>query len=76
MQMSTSDKQAFVSALDQAKRTVHPDLVICTRRYRNILRVTSFYIRTGFVRMKKTMLSMCKKGLCSFGTTEEQRAEL
>ncbi|CAB1445968.1 unnamed protein product [Pleuronectes platessa] len=24
MQMSTSDKQAFVSALDQAKRTVHP----------------------------------------------------
>lgn len=33
MQMSTAEKQAFVNALDQAKRTVHPDLVICTRRY-------------------------------------------
>lgn len=32
MQMSTAEKQAFVSALDRAKRTVHPDLVICTRR--------------------------------------------
>lgn len=32
MQMSSADKQAFVNALDQAKRTVHPDLVICTRR--------------------------------------------
>lgn len=32
MQMSTADKQAFVNALDQAKRTIHPDIVICTRR--------------------------------------------
>lgn len=32
MQMSAAEKQAFVSALDRAKRTVHPDLVICTRR--------------------------------------------
>lgn len=32
MQMSTAEKQAFVNALDQAKKTIHPDLVICTRR--------------------------------------------
>jgi len=37
MQMSTAEKQAFVNALDQAKRTVHPDLVICTRRYINLI---------------------------------------
>lgn len=33
MQMSPAEKLAFVNALDRAKRTVHPDLVICTRRY-------------------------------------------
>lgn len=33
MLMSSSEKQAFVNALDQAKRTIHPDLLICTRRY-------------------------------------------
>lgn len=33
MQMSAAEKQAFVNALDQAKKTVHPDIVICTRRY-------------------------------------------
>ncbi|KAG7272780.1 hypothetical protein CRUP_036840 [Coryphaenoides rupestris] len=34
--MSPAEKQAFVNALDQAKRTVHPDLVICTRRYQEV----------------------------------------
>ncbi|KAL4641513.1 5,6-dihydroxyindole-2-carboxylic acid oxidase-like [Arapaima gigas] len=37
MQLSPEEKQAFVSALDQAKRTVHPDLVIATRRYQELL---------------------------------------
>lgn len=32
MLMGSADKQAFVNALDQAKRTIHPDIVICTRR--------------------------------------------
>lgn len=36
MQLSAEEKRAFVSALDQAKRTVHPDLVIATRRYAEI----------------------------------------
>lgn len=35
MQMSPAEKLAFVNALDQAKSTVHPDLVICTRRYKH-----------------------------------------
>lgn len=39
MQMSASEKQAFVNALDRAKRTVHPDLVICVRRYIHVLTV-------------------------------------
>ncbi|XP_029108109.1 5,6-dihydroxyindole-2-carboxylic acid oxidase [Scleropages formosus] len=33
MLLSPEEKRAFVDALDQAKRTVHPDLVIATRRY-------------------------------------------
>lgn len=33
MQLSQAEKQNFVNALDQAKRTVHPDLVIMIRRY-------------------------------------------
>uniref|UniRef100_A0A8C5BH47 5,6-dihydroxyindole-2-carboxylic acid oxidase n=1 Tax=Gadus morhua TaxID=8049 RepID=A0A8C5BH47_GADMO len=37
MQLSSAEKQAFVSALDQAKRTVHPELVISTRRYPEVL---------------------------------------
>ena len=32
MQMSSAEKRLFVSALDRAKRTVHPELVISTRR--------------------------------------------
>lgn len=35
MQMSAAEKQAFVNALDQAKKTIHPNIVICTRRYRS-----------------------------------------
>lgn len=33
MTLSPNEKRAFVDALDQAKRTVHPDIVIATRRY-------------------------------------------
>ncbi|KAL4006704.1 M-phase phosphoprotein 8 [Sarotherodon galilaeus] len=36
MQLSAEEKRAFVNALDQAKRTVHPDLVIATRHYPGI----------------------------------------
>lgn len=35
MQISAAEKQAFVNALDQAKKTIHPNIVICTRRYRS-----------------------------------------
>ncbi|XP_074551531.1 tyrosinase-related protein 1b [Halichoeres trimaculatus] len=37
MQLSQAEKQNFVNALDQAKRTVHPDLVIMIRRYPEVL---------------------------------------
>ncbi|KAG9346898.1 hypothetical protein JZ751_005825 [Albula glossodonta] len=36
MLLSPDEKRAFVNALDQAKRTVHPDIVIATRRYQEI----------------------------------------
>ncbi|XP_061620143.1 5,6-dihydroxyindole-2-carboxylic acid oxidase-like isoform X2 [Phyllopteryx taeniolatus] len=37
MQLSAAGKLAFVNALDRAKRTVHPDLVIATSRHAEIL---------------------------------------
>ncbi|KAI1883434.1 hypothetical protein AGOR_G00231410 [Albula goreensis] len=36
MLLNPDEKRAFVNALDQAKRTVHPDIVIATRRYQEI----------------------------------------
>nr|WFP21704.1 tyrosinase-related protein 1a [Triplophysa rosa] len=36
MQLNSDEKRAFVNALDQAKRTPHPDLVIAARRYAEI----------------------------------------
>ncbi|KAL7855680.1 hypothetical protein AOLI_G00192840, partial [Acnodon oligacanthus] len=36
MTMSENEKRAFVDALDQAKRTIHPEIVITTRRYSEV----------------------------------------
>ncbi|TSL54316.1 5,6-dihydroxyindole-2-carboxylic acid oxidase [Bagarius yarrelli] len=36
MSLNPTERRAFINALDQAKRTIHPDLVIATRRYEEI----------------------------------------
>ncbi|XP_070712720.1 tyrosinase-related protein 1b [Pempheris klunzingeri] len=76
MQMSTADKQAFVNALDQAKRTVHPDLVICTRRYEEVfgpdgntpqfenITVYNYFVWSHYYSVSKTYLG---QGQASFG---------
>ncbi|XP_062409380.1 tyrosinase-related protein 1b [Sardina pilchardus] len=76
MQMSAAEKQAFINALDMAKRTVHPDLVICTRRYQDIygpdgntpqfenITIYNYFVWTHFFSVKKTFMGA---GQPSFG---------
>lgn len=76
MQLSSQEKRAFVSALDQAKRTVHPDLVIATRRYAEILgpdgntaqfenvTVYNYFVWSHYFSVSKTFLGA---GQGSFG---------
>ncbi|GLD66398.1 5,6-dihydroxyindole-2-carboxylic acid oxidase-like protein [Lates japonicus] len=76
MQMSTAEKQAFVNALDQAKRTVHPDLVICTRRYQEVfgpdgntpqfenITIYNYFVWSHYYSVSKTYLG---PGQTSFG---------
>uniref|UniRef100_A0A3P8Y2J2 5,6-dihydroxyindole-2-carboxylic acid oxidase n=1 Tax=Esox lucius TaxID=8010 RepID=A0A3P8Y2J2_ESOLU len=76
MQMTSSEKAAFVNALDQAKRTVHPDLVICTRRYQEVLgpdgntpqfeniTIYNYFVWTHYYSVSKTFLGV---GQASFG---------
>uniref|UniRef100_A0A4W5Q6S0 5,6-dihydroxyindole-2-carboxylic acid oxidase n=1 Tax=Hucho hucho TaxID=62062 RepID=A0A4W5Q6S0_9TELE len=76
MQMSSAEKQAFVNSLDQAKRTVHPDLVICTRRYQEVygpdgnspqfdnITIYNYFVWTHYYSVSKTYLGA---GQASFG---------
>lgn len=76
MQMSPEEKRAFVNALDRAKRTVHPDLVICTRRYQELfgldgntvqcenITVYNFFVWTHYYSVGKTYMG---PGQQSFG---------
>ncbi|RXN04700.1 5,6-dihydroxyindole-2-carboxylic acid oxidase-like protein [Labeo rohita] len=76
MQMSADEKRAFVNSLDQAKRTVHPDLVICTRRYQEIfspdgasvqcenITVYNYFVWTHYFSVSKTYMG---PGQQSFG---------
>ncbi|KAK5848425.1 hypothetical protein PBY51_006040 [Eleginops maclovinus] len=76
MQLSTEEKRAFVNALDQAKRTVHPDLVIATRRTPEIfgpdgltpqfenISIYNYFVWTHYFSVSKTFLGA---GQASFG---------
>ncbi|KAF3852176.1 hypothetical protein F7725_005531 [Dissostichus mawsoni] len=76
MQMSAAEKQAFVNALDQAKTTVHPDLVICTRRYQEVfgpdgntpqfenVTIYNYFVWSHYYSVSKTYLG---SGQTSFG---------
>lgn len=76
MQLSAEEKRAFVSALDQAKRTVHPDLVIATRRYAEIfgpdgntaqfenISIYNYFVWSHYFSVSKTFLGA---GQGSFG---------
>ncbi|XP_036439368.1 tyrosinase-related protein 1b [Colossoma macropomum] len=76
MQMSPEEKRAFVRALDRAKRTIHPDLVICTRRYEEIfstdgnsvqfenITIYNFFVWTHYYSVGKTYMG---RGQDSFG---------
>ena len=68
MQLSSDQKRAFVNALDQAKRTVHPELVIATRRYQEIfgpdgntmqfenITIYNYFVWTHYYSVSKTFL--------------------
>ncbi|XP_037328811.2 tyrosinase-related protein 1b [Pungitius pungitius] len=76
MQMSAAEKVAFVNALDRAKRTVHPDLVICTRRYQEVfgpdgntpqfenITIYNYFVWSHYYSVSKTFLG---PGQSSFG---------
>ncbi|KAL3046478.1 hypothetical protein OYC64_004469 [Pagothenia borchgrevinki] len=76
MGLSTEEKRAFVDALDQAKRTVHPDLVIATRRTPEIfgpdgltpqfenITIYNYFVWSHYFSVSKTFLGA---GQASFG---------
>ncbi|XP_071234587.1 5,6-dihydroxyindole-2-carboxylic acid oxidase-like [Salvelinus alpinus] len=76
MQLSADQKRAFVTALDQSKRTVHPDIVIATRRYQDVfgpdgntpqfenITIYNYFVWTHYYSVSKTFLGA---GQPSFG---------
>ncbi|KAK3507149.1 hypothetical protein QTP70_008623 [Hemibagrus guttatus] len=76
LQMSPEEKRTFVNSLDQAKRTVHPDLVICMRRYEELfgpdgnsvqcenITIYNFFVWTHYYSVGKTYMG---PGQQSFG---------
>ncbi|KAA0722406.1 5,6-dihydroxyindole-2-carboxylic acid oxidase [Triplophysa tibetana] len=75
MQMSADEKKAFVNALDQAKRTIQPDIVICPRRHQEIfgangtvqfenISIYNYFVWTHYYSVGKTYMG---PGQQSFG---------
>ncbi|MBN3310228.1 5,6-dihydroxyindole-2-carboxylic acid oxidase-like [Amia ocellicauda] len=76
MEMSADQKRFFVNALDQAKRTIHPDIVIATRRYQEVfgpdgntmqfenISIYNFFVWSHYYSVSKTFLG---PGQQSFG---------
>ncbi|XP_023665110.2 5,6-dihydroxyindole-2-carboxylic acid oxidase [Paramormyrops kingsleyae] len=76
MQLSAEEKRAFIQALDQAKRTAHPDLVVVTRRYEDVfgpdgstmqfenITIYNYFVWSHYYSVKKTFLGA---GQPSFG---------
>ncbi|MEQ2207159.1 5,6-dihydroxyindole-2-carboxylic acid oxidase [Xenoophorus captivus] len=74
--LSTDEKRAFVNALEQAKRTTHPDLVIATRHYSDIfgpdgntvefenITIYNYFVWSHYYSVSKTFLGA---GQASFG---------
>ncbi|KAJ8247755.1 hypothetical protein GJAV_G00249930 [Gymnothorax javanicus] len=68
MLMSAAEKAAFINALDRAKRTVHPDVVIATRRYQELfnpdgtttqfenITIYNYFVWTHYYSVSKTFL--------------------
>lgn len=65
--LSAEQKRVFVSALDQAKRTTHPDIVIATRHYSEIfgpdnstqfqnISIYNLFVWTHYYSVSKTFL--------------------
>lgn len=76
MELSAAEKLAFVNALDRAKRTVHPELVITTRRYAEVfgpdgntmqfenITIYNYFVWSHYYSVGKTFLG---PGQASFG---------
>uniref|UniRef100_UPI0037E9496D 5,6-dihydroxyindole-2-carboxylic acid oxidase-like n=1 Tax=Semicossyphus pulcher TaxID=241346 RepID=UPI0037E9496D len=75
MLLSPEEKRAFVNALDQAKRTVHPEIVIATRRTPEIfgpdgttmfenITIYNYFVWSHYFSVSKTFLGA---GQPSFG---------
>ncbi|XP_063311205.1 5,6-dihydroxyindole-2-carboxylic acid oxidase isoform X2 [Pelobates fuscus] len=70
MELRDGDKKRFVDALDLAKRTIHPDFVIATRRYAELIdfnqnttnfenvSVYDYFVWTHYYSVSKTFLGL------------------
>ncbi|XP_062865205.1 5,6-dihydroxyindole-2-carboxylic acid oxidase-like [Trichomycterus rosablanca] len=76
MTLNPTERRAFVNTLDQAKRTVHPDLVIATRHYEGLfnpdgnstmfenITIYNYFVWSHYYSVSKTFLG---GGQPSFG---------
>ncbi|MCI4394832.1 hypothetical protein PGIGA_G00173240 [Pangasianodon gigas] len=74
--LSTTERRSFVNAMDRAKRTIHPDLVIATRRYEELfnpdgnttmfenITIYNYFVWSHYYSVSKTFLG---GGQPSFG---------
>ncbi|XP_062372250.1 5,6-dihydroxyindole-2-carboxylic acid oxidase-like [Sardina pilchardus] len=76
MMFNAEEKRAFLDALDRAKRTVHPDIVIATRRFAEVfgpdgntmqfenVTIYNYFVWTHYYSVSKTFMG---PGQLSFG---------
>lgn len=76
MQFNADERRAFLNAMDQAKRTVHPDIVIATRRFAEVfgpdgntmqfenITIYNYFVWSHYYSVSKTFLGA---GQASFG---------